>query len=146
MDLEYEPESTHLWAACDNNCGGRTATLDIAPAGPKAGHFVVTNTYERPAGMPDLNNEGFAIAPQAECVGGLKPVFWSDDTQLDRERAARRPADVHGARRGAGARSHRHGHSHGCDHPSGDAHDPAGTAEQAGAGLLRTATRRSGSR
>jgi Ca2+-binding RTX toxin-like protein len=80
MDLEYEPESTHLWAVCDDTCEGRTATLDIAPAGGNAGRFVVTNTYERPAGMANLNNEGFAIAPQAECVSGLKPVFWSDDT------------------------------------------------------------------
>ena len=80
MDLEYEPESTHLWAVCDNGCDGRTATLDIAQSGPNAGKFVVTNTYERPAGMPNLNNEGFAIAPRAECVGGLKPVFWADDS------------------------------------------------------------------
>ena len=29
--------------------------------------------------MPNLNNEGFAIAPQAECVNGLKPVFYTDD-------------------------------------------------------------------
>ena len=48
--------------------------------GPNAGRFVVTNIYERPAGMPNLNNEGFAIAPQAECVNGLKPVFWADDS------------------------------------------------------------------
>ena len=33
-----------------------------------------------PPAWPNLNNEGFAIAPQAECVGGLKPVFWSDDS------------------------------------------------------------------
>ena len=80
MELQYEPESTHLWAVCDDTCNGRTATLDIAQTGPNAGRFVVTKTYERPAGMPNLNNEGFAIAPQAECVNGLKPVFWSDDT------------------------------------------------------------------
>jgi hypothetical protein len=30
--------------------------------------------------MPNLNNEGFVMAPQAECVNGLKPVFWADDT------------------------------------------------------------------
>ena len=33
--------------------------------------------------MPNLNNEGFAIAPQSECVGGRKPVFWSDDSNTD---------------------------------------------------------------
>ena len=33
--------------------------------------------------MPNLNNEGFAIAPQAECVNGLKPVFYTDDDNTD---------------------------------------------------------------
>ena len=45
--------------------------------------FVITDTYERPAGMANLNNEGFAIAPQAECRNGVKPVFWADDTNAD---------------------------------------------------------------
>jgi hypothetical protein len=80
MDLEYEPETTHLWAVCDDSCNGRTATLDVATSGGNAGKFGVTNTYERPAGMANLNNEGFAIAPQTECVNSLKPVFWSDDS------------------------------------------------------------------
>ena len=39
--------------------------------------------FSRPSGMANLNNEGFAMAPQAECVGGVKPVFWSDDTGDD---------------------------------------------------------------
>ncbi|WP_424637583.1 lamin tail domain-containing protein [Embleya sp. AB8] len=75
MDLEFEPETGHLWAACDNTCHGRTATLDL----DANGRFAVTAVYERPAGMPDYNNEGFAIAPQASCVAGRKPVLWSDD-------------------------------------------------------------------
>jgi Lamin Tail Domain/RTX calcium-binding nonapeptide repeat (4 copies) len=79
MDLEYEPETGHLWAVCDNTCDGRTATLDIGDGGK----FAVTDVYERPGSMPDLNNEGFAIAPQAECVDGHKPVFWSDDDNDD---------------------------------------------------------------
>ncbi len=83
MALDYETESTHLWAVCDNDCNGRSATLDIAQAGPDDGKFVVTNTYQRPAGMADLNNEGFAITPQAECVGGFKPVIWADDGNTD---------------------------------------------------------------
>ena len=79
MGLEYDPETTHLWAVCDDGCDGRGATLDVGPAG----RFVVGATYARPAGMANLNNEGFAIAPQAECVNGLKPVFWSDDGNTD---------------------------------------------------------------
>ena len=83
MDLEFEPETSHLWAVCDDTCNGRSATLDIAQTGANAGKFVVTNTYERPAGMANLNNEGFAITPQHECVDGQKPVFWSDDNNTD---------------------------------------------------------------
>ena len=75
MDLTYDPETLRLWAVCDNDCNGRTATLDIAASGK----FEVTNVFERPAGMPNINNEGFAIAPQSECVAGLKPVFYTDD-------------------------------------------------------------------
>jgi hypothetical protein len=79
MDLQFEPETKHLWAVCDNTCNGRTATLDI----DAGGKFAVTNVYERPASMPNLNNEGFAIASQSECVDGHKPVFWSDDDNDD---------------------------------------------------------------
>ena len=83
MELEFEPESGHLWAVCDDTCVGRTTTLDIAQSGANAGKFVVTNTYDRPTGMANLNNEGFAITPQLECVSGLKPVFWTDDGNTD---------------------------------------------------------------
>ncbi|SHL26527.1 lamin tail domain-containing protein [Actinacidiphila paucisporea] len=79
MDLEFDPETGHLWAECDNTCHGRTATLDIGADGK----FAVSGRYERPASMPDLNNEGFAIAPQSQCVAGQKPVFWSDDSDDD---------------------------------------------------------------
>ena len=37
----------------------------------------------RPAAAADLNNEGFAIAPQAECKDGVKPTFYADDTNDD---------------------------------------------------------------
>ncbi|MEU0039338.1 MULTISPECIES: lamin tail domain-containing protein [unclassified Streptomyces] len=76
MDLEFEPATGHLWAACDDTCQGRTSTLDINAQGT----FAVTHTYDRPTGMANYNNEGFAIAPQSACVGGHKPVLWSDDS------------------------------------------------------------------
>ncbi len=75
MDLEFEPETGHLWAVCDDTCNGRVATLDVT-----AGAFAVSGLFERPAGMPNLNNEGFAIAPRQACVAGRKPVVWSDDS------------------------------------------------------------------
>nr|BFE61386.1 lamin tail domain-containing protein [Dactylosporangium thailandense] len=75
MDLEYEPATGRLWAACDDTCGGRTATLAVNAQG----RFAATATYNRPSGMPNYNNEGFAIAPQPACAAGVKPVLWSDD-------------------------------------------------------------------
>ncbi|GLY43216.1 hypothetical protein Amsp01_092390 [Amycolatopsis sp. NBRC 101858] len=76
MDLEFEPETGHLWAACDDTCKGQTATLDI-----RQGAFAVSAVYNRPNGMANYNNEGFAIAPQ--CAGGRKAVLWSDDGNDD---------------------------------------------------------------
>jgi hypothetical protein len=79
MDLEFEPATGHLWAACDDTCQGRTSTLDVNAQG----QFAVTHTYDRPTGMANYNNEGFAIAPQTACVAGHKPVIWSDDSDDD---------------------------------------------------------------
>jgi hypothetical protein len=31
--------------------------------------------------MPNFNDEGFAMAPLRECVNGLRPVYWADDTE-----------------------------------------------------------------
>jgi hypothetical protein len=31
--------------------------------------------------MPNLNNEGFTLAPLAECVGGRRPALWADDAE-----------------------------------------------------------------
>ncbi|GAA1018739.1 hypothetical protein Aple_026330 [Acrocarpospora pleiomorpha] len=76
MDLEFEPESKRFWVVCDDTCNGRTAILDI----DATGKFAVSTRYERPGSMPNINNEGFTITPQSECVDGHKPVFWSDDS------------------------------------------------------------------
>jgi hypothetical protein len=83
MDLQFDQETQSLWADCDDTCNGQTETFAIASSGTDKGNFTVANAYARPAGMPNLNNEGFVMAPQAECVNGLKPVFWSDDTNDD---------------------------------------------------------------
>ena len=81
--------------------GARVRARDHAPVGhvrqqlpgperdarhrtPATGKFVVTNMYARPGGMDNFNNEGFAIAPQAECVNGLKPTFYAEDSDANR--------------------------------------------------------------
>ena len=74
MDLTFETETNRLWAACDNTCQGRTATLEVVE-----GAFEIGNVFERPTGLPNYNNEGFTIAPQSECVAGVKPVYWAED-------------------------------------------------------------------
>ncbi|WP_230686289.1 lamin tail domain-containing protein [Catellatospora vulcania] len=75
MDLEWEPATGRLWAVCDDTCSGRATTLTVNAQG----RFVATSTHNRPTGMSNYNNEGFAIAPQSACVGGAKQVLWSDD-------------------------------------------------------------------
>ena len=81
MGLEFDRELNQLWAVCDDGCSGRSAVfeVDIFAGSPTLGRFVATRLFSRPTGMSNLNNEGFAIASQAECVANLKPVFWADD-------------------------------------------------------------------
>ena len=81
MGLEFDAELNQLWASCDDNCSGQSALFDIdtRAGAPTMGRFYAKRLFARPAGMSNLNNEGFAITPQAQCVGGTKPVFWADD-------------------------------------------------------------------
>jgi hypothetical protein len=80
MGLEFDRELNNFWATCDDTCGGKHAILEIsATAGATLGRFVVTRVFDKPASMPNLNNEGFAITPQSECASGRKPVYWADD-------------------------------------------------------------------
>ncbi|MFJ2632416.1 lamin tail domain-containing protein [Streptomyces sp. NPDC087422] len=76
MELQFDAEADQLWAVCDDTCNGRTTAFAVGANGD----FAATGLYERPAAMPNLNNEGFAFAPRSECVDGRKPVFWSDDS------------------------------------------------------------------
>jgi hypothetical protein len=78
MDLQFDRDLKDLWAVCDNTCNGRTTVLRIDPS---TGKFGIALAFERPAGMPNFNNEGFAIAPATYCVDDFKPVFWADDTE-----------------------------------------------------------------
>jgi hypothetical protein len=81
MELHFDEELNQLWAFCDNTCNGRSTVLGIdqGAASPTRGRFIITQRFERPSGMPNLNNEGVTFAPLAECVGGRRPVVWADD-------------------------------------------------------------------
>ncbi|GGY58656.1 hypothetical protein GCM10010363_45140 [Streptomyces omiyaensis] len=76
MEVQWEPQASRLWAVCDNTCGGQHRTLKVDATGA----FAVVAAYSRPTGMPDLNNEGFALAGADECVAGTRPAYWSDDS------------------------------------------------------------------
>ncbi|KOV80380.1 esterase-like activity of phytase family protein [Nocardia sp. NRRL S-836] len=74
MELEFD--GSRLWATCDDHCKGRATTLAVS-----GGKFRVTATYDRPSKLPNVNLEGFAIAPN--CVNGKKTVLWADDDNTD---------------------------------------------------------------
>lgn len=76
MALDFDRDEGVLRAVCDDGCDGRHALLEVDPG---SGRFIVTRVVERPRSMPNLNNEGFAVAPRRECTGGVRPVYWADD-------------------------------------------------------------------
>ncbi|MFD5224696.1 lamin tail domain-containing protein [Microbacterium sp. NPDC058342] len=74
MGLDYDSVLGVLWAMCDDGCQGRSAQITLnGTASPHVGHFA------RPAGMPDINNEGFATAPASLTANGERPVWWFAD-------------------------------------------------------------------
>ncbi|MBC7842171.1 MAG: hypothetical protein H7099_07655, partial [Gemmatimonadaceae bacterium] len=81
MDITFDAELGQFWAICDNTCNGRSSVLriDTQTGSATQGRFVIAQRFERPTGMPDLNNEGFTFAPLAECVNNRRTVLWSDD-------------------------------------------------------------------
>jgi hypothetical protein len=85
MDLNFDSLLGDLWAVCDDTCQGLHDVLRI----DSNGKYVVAAAFQRPAGMPNFNNEGFAISPASLCVGNSRPVFWSDDSE-DNGHAIRR--------------------------------------------------------
>ena len=83
MDITFDAELGHMWATCDNTCLGRSAVLkiDTQVGSPLRGRFVPSQYFDRPTSMPDINNEGFTYGPLAECVGGMRPALWADDSE-----------------------------------------------------------------
>ena len=74
MALDYDSVLGVLWAVCDDGCQGRSAQITLNGTDePGIAHFA------RPAGMPDINNEGFATAPASLAVDGQRPVWWFAD-------------------------------------------------------------------
>lgn len=83
MGMEYDRATGYLWAICDDGCSNMASLLEIDTRAASAtlGRFRTTRRFERPATMPNINNEGFALAPASECVANRKPAFWADDNE-----------------------------------------------------------------
>ena len=77
MALEFDRDAGALWAQCDNTCANTANVLGVV-----GGRFAVRRSFARPSTLPDSNNEGLAIAPDSSCQGGLKSIFWSDDSHF----------------------------------------------------------------
>lgn len=77
MALDYDESTQTLWAMCDNGCGGTSALFKFGAADGSAGSTVTH--VARPAGLPDSNNEGFAIAANETCLDGARAAYWLED-------------------------------------------------------------------
>ena len=75
MDVQYDADLQRVWALCDNTCSVSSTVLKVDATGT----IVPDVVYARPADLPNVNVEGFAIAPDSTCVDGVKEAVWSDD-------------------------------------------------------------------
>jgi hypothetical protein len=85
MSLDFDRETGMLWAGCNDSCNGQVNVLvvDENSSSGTFGRFRVRFEFARPSSMPNLVNEGFALAPESECSGGQKPAFFADDAETD---------------------------------------------------------------
>jgi len=74
MALEFDRDTGLLWAGCDDNCGNEISVLAL-----REGAFKVAHRYSRPDTLENLNNEGIALFPEAECADGTKQFLWIRD-------------------------------------------------------------------
>jgi hypothetical protein len=82
MGLEYDRDRNTLWSYCDDTCGNRSTLLSVNtdPSAATFGRFVLRAFIDKPSSLANINNEGIAIAPETECVSGMKSFLWSDDS------------------------------------------------------------------
>jgi len=83
MGIEFDRDLEYLWAYCDDTCGNRATilTVNTDPLATSLGLFSIRAAFERPSTLPNLNNEGIAIAPESACTAGQKSFFWTDDSE-----------------------------------------------------------------
>jgi len=75
MDVQFDADLERIWTLCDNTCSVSSTLLKVDATGTIVSDVV----YARPADLPNVNIEGFAIAPDSTCVDGVKETIWADD-------------------------------------------------------------------
>jgi hypothetical protein len=79
MDVQYDADLHRIWALCDNTCAVSSTLLKVDTTGTIVPDVVYARPADQLAGLPNVNIEGFAIAPDSTCTDGSKEVVWSDD-------------------------------------------------------------------
>lgn len=79
MALEFDRDTGYLWTQCDDSCGNRITVLDL----DESGRFALRHAFEPDSAIREPHNEGLALASGAECVDGMKAIFWADDAATD---------------------------------------------------------------
>lgn len=84
MALDYDESLRLLWVVCDEVCDGQVTAFFLSASVLEPDTLIELASYARPTGMPNIANEGFAIAPAESCtLDGLRTVLWADDSDTD---------------------------------------------------------------
>jgi hypothetical protein len=83
MSVYFDRDVGYLWAYCDDTCGNVAGVMSVDTAASSAtfGKFKLLKQLARPSTMPNINNEGIAVAPESECAAGFKGFYWTDDSE-----------------------------------------------------------------
>ena len=81
--LAFDRETGYLWSHCGVPCANTTSVfaMDATAGSPTLGRLVLRRRFARPTTLPNIANEGIAIAPESQCAGGFKPYYWADDSE-----------------------------------------------------------------
>jgi hypothetical protein len=77
--LYFDRDVGYLWTYCGASCGNQSGVMRINASGA----FALVKQIAAPSTMPNLQNEGIAIAPESQCTSGQKTFFWTDDGATD---------------------------------------------------------------
>lgn len=75
MALDFNAATNQLWVMCDEVCQGQGRVYTV-----ESGVFTEVGYYERPSGMENFANEGFAIG---QCLQDEQLVAWGDDNETN---------------------------------------------------------------